>query len=164
VVYQYLVAAVGLGAIAIYKNLKGEEGPSETPDDNEGVDREYPEGKKSPHKAEGSSKNKPENAGKSDSNAEKKRFSAGINDSRIAHEDAQERPPPVVKGETYEVVPEDETRHRSGRRDLIAKYRRFTVFIENAPKSIEIGDRVTVRITGFGPDMNAAHAILENEI
>ncbi|SFR58428.1 hypothetical protein [Halogeometricum limi] len=111
---------------------------------------------------------------KSDSGeyGEETRFSAGASDSSItpdepnnkveesymAHKDAQEREPPVELGGVYEILLEEETDHHSGRRDLRGTYQGFQIFVKDVPEDIAVDDVVNVKITSFSRKNTAAKA------
>lgn len=91
------------------------------------------------------------------------RYSADVDESYIAHEQAGQRDAPVELGEVYEIFIDDETRHHSGRRDLTGKFEGFRIFVKDPPEHVGVDDIVTVKITSFNRGGTSADAKVVGE-
>lgn len=105
-------------------------------------------------------------------------YSAGVSDSSItsdqsnsgrttrddveasyeAHEEAQNRSPPVELGCVYKILLEEESKHHSGRRDMRGTYQGFQIFVKDVPENVGVDEVVNVKITSFSRENTAAHA------
>lgn len=88
----------------------------------------------------------------------RRRHSADRRASRRAHEDAQEREPPVELGETYEFGVREFTDHHSGDRVAVGKVEGFVLFTEDVPDHVEEGDVVRARVLSFNTGRTSADA------
>ncbi|SNZ17181.1 Predicted RNA-binding protein, contains TRAM domain [Natronoarchaeum philippinense] len=80
--------------------------------------------------------------------------------SKRAHEAAQEREPPVDKGEVIEVGVEELTEHHSGRTDALVKVEGFVVFVTDVPDDVEPADMLRAKVLSFNRDGTSASAKL----
>jgi len=79
----------------------------------------------------------------------RRRGSSDARASKRAHEQAQEREPPVDIGDTVEFGITEFTDHHSGERVAVGKVEGFVVFAEDVPSGTDVGDVVRVKITSF---------------
>ncbi|QIO23606.1 TRAM domain-containing protein [Haloarcula sp. JP-L23] len=84
--------------------------------------------------------------------------SSDVAQSRRAHEDAQERDPPVDIGETYEFGITEFTDHHSGDRVAVGKVEGFVLFTEDVPSSLSEGDVVRAQVLSFNRGHTSADA------
>jgi len=80
--------------------------------------------------------------------------------SKRAHEAAQEREPPVQKGDVIEVGVEELTDHHSGRKDALVKVEGFVVFVTDIPDDVESGDMLRAKVLSFNREGTSASAKL----
>jgi len=80
--------------------------------------------------------------------------------SKRAHEAAQEREPPVEKGEVIEAGVEELTDHHSGREDALVKVEGFVVFVTDIPDDVEPGDMLRAKVLSFNREGTSASAKL----
>ncbi|WP_340099954.1 hypothetical protein [Salinibaculum salinum] len=81
--------------------------------------------------------------------------------SKRAHEQAQEREPPVELGETYEFGITDFTDHHSGERVAVGKVEGFVLFTEDVPSSVTEGDVIRAKVLSFNTGKTSADASYE---
>jgi predicted RNA-binding protein with TRAM domain len=81
-----------------------------------------------------------------------------IQESREAHQEAQDRSPPVDIGDVEKMGVTEITTHHSGKKHAIGKIRGFTTFVTNAPSKVDVGDIIRVKIMSFNQDENSADA------
>lgn len=79
-------------------------------------------------------------------------------ESKRAHEEAQEREPPVDLGEEYEFGITEFTDHHSGERVAVGKVEGFVVFTEDVPDSVTEGDVIRAKILSFNQGKTSADA------
>ena len=91
----------------------------------------------------------------------RRRRSAGTRASERAHEQAQEREPPVELGERYEFGITEFTDHHSGDRVAVGKVERFVLFTEGVPESVSEGDVISATVTSFNRGHTSADAVFE---
>jgi len=91
----------------------------------------------------------------------RRRRSAGVRQSKRAHDAATEREPPVELGETYEFGVTEFTDHHSGDRVAVGKVEGFVVFAEDIPNGVSEGDVIRATVTSFNRDETSADAIFE---
>jgi predicted RNA-binding protein with TRAM domain len=87
-----------------------------------------------------------------------RRRSSGKRASKRAHEQAQDRAPPVGIGETYELGVTEFTDHHSGDRVAVGKVEGFVVFTQDVPSSVDVGDAIRVKVTSFNRGETSADA------
>jgi predicted RNA-binding protein with TRAM domain len=87
-----------------------------------------------------------------------RRGSAESRDSKRAHEQAQERDPPVELGETYEFGITEFTDHHSGERVAVGKVEGFVLFAEDVPGSVSEGDVIRAKVLSFNRRQTSADA------
>lgn len=78
--------------------------------------------------------------------------------SKRAHEEAQDRDPPVELGETYEFGVTDFTDHHSGERIAVGKVEGFVLFTEDVPGSVSEGDVIRAKVLSFNEGRTSADA------
>ena len=88
----------------------------------------------------------------------RRRGSADATASQRAHEAAQERPPPVEIGSTYEFGVTDFSDHHSGHRVAVGKVQGFVVFTEDVPSSLSKGNVIRAKVTSFNRGNTSADA------
>ena len=88
----------------------------------------------------------------------RRRGSADASASKRAHDAAQERPPPVDIGSTYEFGVTDFSDHHSGDRVAVGKVQGFVVFTEDVPSSLSEGDVIRAKVTSFNRGNTSADA------
>jgi predicted RNA-binding protein with TRAM domain len=86
------------------------------------------------------------------------RGSTDQRESKRAHEQAQEREPPVEIGETYEFGITDFTDHHSGERIAVGKVEGFVLFTEDVPSSVSEGDVIRAKVLSFNEGRTSADA------
>jgi len=84
-----------------------------------------------------------------------------VQESKRAHDAAQERDPPVDIGETYEFGVTEFSDHHSGERVAVGKVQGFVVFTEDVPGSVSEGDVIRATIMSFNRDNTSADATYE---
>jgi len=84
--------------------------------------------------------------------------SADVQASKRAHEQAQERDPPVELGETYEFGITEFTDHHSGDRVAVGKVEGFVLFTEDVPDRLSEGDVVRAKVLSFNRGRTSADA------
>jgi predicted RNA-binding protein with TRAM domain len=87
-----------------------------------------------------------------------RRRSAGSRASKQAHEQAQERDPPVELGETYEFGVTEFTDHHSGERVAVGKVEGFVLFTEDVPRSVSEDDVIRAKVLSFNRGQTSADA------
>jgi len=87
-----------------------------------------------------------------------RRGSSGSRESKRAHEEAQERNPPVELGEVYEFGITEFTDHHSGERVAVGKVEGFVLFTEDVPSSVSEGDVIRARVLSFNREHTSADA------
>jgi len=87
-----------------------------------------------------------------------RRRSSDARASKRAHEQAQEREPPVDIGETYEFGVTEFTDHHSGERVAVGKVEGFVVFTEDVPGSVSEGDVIRAKVLSFNRGETSADA------
>ncbi|MFC3476366.1 TRAM domain-containing protein [Halobacterium litoreum] len=87
-----------------------------------------------------------------------RRRSSDARASKRAHEEAQEREPPVEIGETYEFGVTEFTDHHSGERVAVGKVEGFVVFTEDVPGSVSEGDVIRAKVLSFNRGETSADA------
>jgi predicted RNA-binding protein with TRAM domain len=87
-----------------------------------------------------------------------RRRSSDRQESKRAHEKAQERDPPVDIGETYEFGVTDFTDHHSGERIAVGKVEGFVLFTEDVPGSVSEGDVIRAKVLSFNEGRTSADA------
>lgn len=78
--------------------------------------------------------------------------------SKLAHERAVSREPPVERGDTVSVGVKELRNHHSGKETAVCKKEGFVIFVETGPNHIGVGDVIVVRITSFGRNKSSAEA------
>ncbi len=78
--------------------------------------------------------------------------------SKRAHDAAQERPPPVDIGSTYEFGITEFSDHHSGDQVAVGKVQGFVVFTSDVPASLSKGDVIRAKITSFNRGNTSADA------
>ncbi len=91
----------------------------------------------------------------------RRRGSSDHAESKRAHEQAQEREPPVELGETYEFGVTDFSDHHSGERVAVGKVEGFVLFTEDVPKSVSQGDVIRGKVLSFNKGKTSADASYE---
>jgi predicted RNA-binding protein with TRAM domain len=86
------------------------------------------------------------------------RGSGDASESKRAHEQAQERDPPVDIGETYEFGVTEFTDHHSGDRVAVGKVEGFVLFTEDVPDSLSEGDVIRAKVLSFNEGRTSADA------
>jgi predicted RNA-binding protein with TRAM domain len=86
------------------------------------------------------------------------RGSSSARESQRAHEEAQEREPPVDLGETYEFGVTEFTDHHSGNRVAVGKVEGFVLFTEDVPDSLSEGDVIRAKVLSFNSGRTSADA------
>ncbi len=84
--------------------------------------------------------------------------SASAKRSKKAHEEAQERDPPVEIGETYTFGVIELTDHHSGKEVAVGKVEGFVVFVEGIPNDIGEGDVIRAKVLSFNQGRTSADA------
>jgi len=84
--------------------------------------------------------------------------SAEARESKQAHEEAQQRDPPVEIGETYEFGVTELTDHHSGSEVAVGKVEGFVLFAEDIPGDIEEGDVIRAKVLSFNDGRTSADA------
>jgi predicted RNA-binding protein with TRAM domain len=84
--------------------------------------------------------------------------SSDARESKRAHEEAQEREPPVELGETYEFGVTEFTDHHSGERVAVGKVEGFVLFTEDVPDSCSKGDVIRAKVLSFNKGRTSADA------
>ncbi|WP_256393416.1 hypothetical protein [Natronoarchaeum rubrum] len=84
--------------------------------------------------------------------------------SRQAHEAAQDRAPPVEKGDVIEAGVEELTDHHSGRKDALVKVEGFVVFVTDVPETVEPADMLRAKVLSFNREGTSASAKLLEEL
>jgi predicted RNA-binding protein with TRAM domain len=79
-------------------------------------------------------------------------------ESKRAHEQAQDRKPPVELGEAYEFGITDFTDHHSGERVAVGKVEGFVLFTEDVPGSVSEGDVIRAKVLSFNKGRTSADA------
>jgi predicted RNA-binding protein with TRAM domain len=87
-----------------------------------------------------------------------RRHSSDRRESKRAHEQAQERDPPVDIGETHEFGVTDFTDHHSGERIAVGKVEGFVLFTEDVPGSVSEGDVIRAKVLSFNEGRTSADA------
>jgi predicted RNA-binding protein with TRAM domain len=87
-----------------------------------------------------------------------RRHSSDRRESKRAHEQAQERDPPVDIGETHEFGVTDFTDHHSGERIAVGKVEGFVLFTEDVPGSVAEGDVIRAKVLSFNEGRTSADA------
>ncbi|MEF8785821.1 MAG: hypothetical protein V5A45_07795 [Haloarculaceae archaeon] len=93
----------------------------------------------------------------------RRRGSSGRAASKRAHEEAQEREPPVELGETYEFGITEFTEHHSGERVAVGKVEGFVLFTEDVPNSVTEGDVIRAKVLSFNTGKTSADASYEGQ-
>lgn len=88
----------------------------------------------------------------------RRRGSVDTTASKRAHDAAQERPPPVDIGSTYEFGITEFSDHHSGDRVAVGKVQGFVVFTSDVPSSLSKGDVIRAKITSFNRGNTSADA------
>lgn len=86
------------------------------------------------------------------------RLRSGRDESRRAHEAAQNREPPVEIGETYEFAISEFTDHHSGKEVAVGKVEGFVLFAEDVPDRASVGDVIEARVMSFNRGRTSADA------
>jgi predicted RNA-binding protein with TRAM domain len=89
----------------------------------------------------------------------RRRRAGGARASERAHEQAQERDPPVELGETYEFGITEFTDHHSGDRVAVGKVEGFVLFVDDVPSSLDVGDVISATVTSFNRGHTSADAV-----
>jgi len=84
--------------------------------------------------------------------------SSGAAASQRAHEQAQNREPPVEIGETYEFAITEFTDHHSGEQVAVGKVEGFVLFAGDVPGSASEGTVVRARVDSFNRGRTSADA------
>ena len=84
--------------------------------------------------------------------------SAEAKASQQAHEEAQQRDPPVEIGNTYEFGVTEMTDHHSGNEVAVGKVEGFVVFTEDVPNGIGEGDVIRAKVLSFNEGRTSADA------
>ena len=84
--------------------------------------------------------------------------SAEARESKQAHEEAQQRDPPVEIGETYEFGVIELTDHHSGEQVAVGKVEGFVVFAGSIPASVGEGDVIRATVLSFNQGRTSADA------
>lgn len=79
-------------------------------------------------------------------------------ESKRAHEQAQQREPPVELGETYEFGVSEFTDHHSGEQVAVGKVEGFVLFTEDVPSSVSKGDVIRAKVLSFNKGRTSADA------
>ena len=87
-----------------------------------------------------------------------RRRSSDRQESKRAHEKAQERDPPVDIGDTYEFGVTEFTDHHSGERIAVGKVEGFVLFTEDVPASVSEGDVIRAKVLSFNEGRTSADA------
>lgn len=87
-----------------------------------------------------------------------RRRSSDRTESERAHEQAQQREPPVELGETYEFGVSEFTDHHSGERVAVGKVEGFVLFTEDVPASVSEGDVIRAKVLSFNKGRTSADA------
>lgn len=87
-----------------------------------------------------------------------RRRSSEVRQSKKAHEEAQEREPPVELGEEYEFGVTEFTDHHSGEQVAVGKVEGFVLFTEDVPDSVDEGDVIRARVLSFNSGKTSADA------
>jgi predicted RNA-binding protein with TRAM domain len=87
-----------------------------------------------------------------------RRGSSATKASKRAHEEAQERDPPVELGDTYEFGIKEFTDHHSGERVAVGKVEGFVLFTEDVPGSVQEGDVIRAKVLSFNRGQTSADA------
>ncbi|WP_302082513.1 TRAM domain-containing protein [Salinibaculum rarum] len=93
----------------------------------------------------------------------RRRGSSDRAESKRAHEQAQQREPPVELGETYEFGVTDFTDHHSGARVAVGKVEGFVLFTEDVPDSVSTGDVIRAKVLSFNKGRTSADATYEGK-
>jgi predicted RNA-binding protein with TRAM domain len=93
----------------------------------------------------------------------RRRGSSDRAESKRAHEQAQQRDPPVELGETYEFGVTDFTDHHSGARVAVGKVEGFVLFTEDVPDSVSRGDVIRAKVLSFNKGRTSADATYEGK-
>jgi predicted RNA-binding protein with TRAM domain len=78
--------------------------------------------------------------------------------SKRAHEEAQDREPPVEIGETYEFAITEFTDHHSGDEVAVGKVEGFVLFAGDVPNGASEGTVVRARVDSFNRGRTSADA------
>lgn len=78
--------------------------------------------------------------------------------SKQAHEQAQQREPPVEIGDEVEFGITEFADHHSGERVAVGKVEGFVIFTEGVPRSASVGDVIRVKVTSFNRGRTSADA------
>ncbi|WP_255198722.1 TRAM domain-containing protein [Halorarius litoreus] len=84
--------------------------------------------------------------------------SGAADESRRAHEAAQEREPPVDIGETHTFGITEFTDHHSGAQVAVGKVEGFVLFTEDVPDGLEEGDVIRAKVLSFNQGHTSADA------
>ncbi len=84
--------------------------------------------------------------------------SAEARESKQAHEEAQQRDPPVEIGETYEFGVTELTDHHSGSEVAVGKVEGFVLFTEDIPSDVAKGDVIRAKVLSFNEGRTSADA------
>ncbi|GAB6879747.1 TRAM domain-containing protein [Halorubrum gandharaense] len=90
--------------------------------------------------------------------------SAEAKASQEAHEEAQQRDPPVAIGNTYEFGVTEMTDHHSGNEVAVGKVEGFVVFTEDVPAGIGEGDVIRAKVLSFNEGRTSADATFVEEV
>lgn len=88
----------------------------------------------------------------------RRRRSSGRRRSRDAHEQAQQREPPVEIGDEVEFGITEFTDHHSGEQVAVGKVEGFVIFTDGVPESVDVGDVIRVTVTSFNRGRTSADA------
>ncbi|WP_430503888.1 TRAM domain-containing protein [Haloparvum sp. PAK95] len=84
--------------------------------------------------------------------------SAEARESQRAHEEAQERAPPVDVGETYTFGVKELSEHHSGTQVAVGEVEGFVLFVEDIPGSVGPGDVIRAKVLSFNEGRTSADA------
>ncbi|WP_248516570.1 TRAM domain-containing protein [Salinarchaeum laminariae] len=87
-----------------------------------------------------------------------RRRSSDVAASKRAHEEAQDREPPVEIGEQYEFAITEFTDHHSGEQVAVGKVEGFVLFAGDVPSGAGEGDVVRARVDSFNRGRTSADA------
>jgi len=91
-----------------------------------------------------------------------RRLRGGGSASKRAHEEAQDRAPPVEIGESYQFGITEFTDHHSGEQVAVGKVEGFVIFAEGVPEDAAVGDVVDATVVSFNRGRTSADATVNH--
>lgn len=86
-----------------------------------------------------------------------------IHKSIKAHKKAKDRNAPVEIGDYITAGIEDFSNHYTGETDPVIKYEGFVIFAKKSPDDLDLGDKITVKITSFNEGDSATSIFVRTE-